>query len=249
MATSYHVTVDLANLGDVIAAEMFPRIRIAVGAIAKIGTEEWQDAVWRAHLWVGEKAPYKESIAWRFTDDDGLSAVIESSYPLAEEIETGRPQKDLKRMLDTSPKAKLTKDGRRYLTIPFRHNIDSLERAGVYEQAKGLGESRVKSTHLVPSRIGVHRIETKWKWLVPVHKYQWGDHLDSDDPKLKRMYRFNTSAGKGKSSTYLTFRTMVEGSPGWIIQPRPGQFIAKGVADGLVGRLNFAIGEAVNTSF
>ena len=34
----------------------------------------------------------------------------------------------------------------------------------------------------------------------------------------------NTSAGKGKSSVYLTFRTMMEGSAGWITKPVPGVF-------------------------
>ena len=38
------------------------------------------------------------------------------------------------------------------------------------------------------------------------------------------MVRMNTSAGKGKSSAYLTFRTMMEGSAGWITKPVPGVF-------------------------
>ena len=244
--TSYKISVDLEsvqNVSGTILAAVFPRVRMALDKIATLGAEEWQGSVGTAHLWTGEKTPYKESITWRFTSD--LSAIIESDYPLAEEIETGRPRKDLKRMLDTSPKARLTKDGRRYLVIPFRHNVDTLEAAGVYKDAKALTESRVKSKHLIPSRIGLHDIKTKSPWLVPSRRYQWGEHLQSDDQKLNHMYRFNTSAGKGKSSAYLTFRVMMEGSPGWIIQPRPGLFLAKGVADGLIGRLNFAIGEAV----
>jgi hypothetical protein len=38
------------------------------------------------------------------------------------------------------------------------------------------------------------------------------------------MVRMNTSAGKAKSSAYLTFRTMMEGSAGWITKPVPGVF-------------------------
>lgn len=101
---------------------------------------------------------------------------------------------------------------------------------------------------MIASRIGYHDIKTKSPWLVPKHHYKWGDRMESDNPQLNGLYRFKTSAGRGKSSAYLTFRTMVEGSPGWIIAPRPGLLIAKEVADGLVGDLNFAIGEAVAAS-
>jgi hypothetical protein len=44
------------------------------------------------------------------------------------------------------------------------------------------------------------------------------------------MYRFDTGAGKARSSQYLTFRVMAEGSSGWIVPAKPGLYIARGVA-------------------
>ena len=45
--------------------------------------------------------------------------------------------------------------------------------------------------------------------------------------------RFNTSAGKGKSSAYLTFRVMSEGSSGWVTKAKPGLMLAQGVTNAL----------------
>jgi hypothetical protein len=47
------------------------------------------------------------------------------------------------------------------------------------------------------------------------------------------MYRFETSSGKQRSSSYITFRTISEGSPGWILPARTSLHIARDVADGL----------------
>jgi hypothetical protein len=44
------------------------------------------------------------------------------------------------------------------------------------------------------------------------------------------MVRFNTGTG---GSTFLTFRVMVEGSPGWIVPAKPGLWLAKTVAESL----------------
>ena len=45
------------------------------------------------------------------------------------------------------------------------------------------------------------------------------------------MVRFDTSSGKQKRSSYMTFRVMTEHSHGWVIPARPGLFIVKGVVD------------------
>jgi len=47
------------------------------------------------------------------------------------------------------------------------------------------------------------------------------------------MVRMDTSTGKAKSSAYLTFRTLAEGSPGWIQKAKPGLWILRGVAAGI----------------
>jgi hypothetical protein len=59
------------------------------------------------------------------------------------------------------------------------------------------------------------------------------------------MVRFDTSSGKQKSSSYLTFRVMGEWSSGWVVGPREGLRLAQGVAEGLQPVLEQAVGKAV----
>ena len=40
----------------------------------------------------------------------------------------------------------------------------------------------------------------------------------------------NTSSGNQKSSAYLTFRVMAEGSTGWIVPAKPAQWVARSIA-------------------
>lgn len=43
------------------------------------------------------------------------------------------------------------------------------------------------------------------------------------------MRKMDTSAGKAKSSAYMTFRVMVEGSSKWIVPAKPGLYIVRDV--------------------
>jgi hypothetical protein len=56
----------------------------------------------------------------------------------------------------------------------------------------------------------------------------------------------NTSAGKAKSSAYLTFRTMKEGSPKWIVPAKPGLQIVSKVAADLEPILEETMGKVVS---
>lgn len=44
------------------------------------------------------------------------------------------------------------------------------------------------------------------------------------------MVRMNTSSGNQRSSQYLTFRVMIEGSSGWIIPAQRGRHLAADIA-------------------
>lgn len=123
--------------------------------------------------------------------------------------------------------------GKRYLIIPFRHTLSSMP-AAVRGGAKLLTKSQVTGMGVRQSGTGAWDIKTRAPLLVPQRKYKWGDRLPSGLALKKAdhhktdiyagMVRMNTSAGKGKSSAYLTFRTMMEGSAGWITKPVPGVF-------------------------
>jgi hypothetical protein len=79
--------------------------------------------------------------------------------------------------------------------------------------------------------------------IVPQQSYAWGKRLPAELAPKKKAYhvtdlyagmvRFDTSAGKQKSSSYATFRTLGAWSDGWIIPAKPGLYLAKGVADSI----------------
>lgn len=91
--------------------------------------------------------------------------------------------------------------------------------------------------------------KTHGPMMVKQKQYQWGARIAAGffgpnpnksgmgngfNPRGKfdtaaGMVRFDTSSGKQKSSSYMTFRVMSEKSNGWIVPPQPGKWIAKGV--------------------
>lgn len=199
------IQVDLSGLlnatGD-ISAKIFPLVSQAVGAIAQQAQYQWKDGVKQSRLWSGEKSPYMNSIAWKMTGD--FSAEVSSDYPLAAEIENGRPAKDLKKMLDTSQKVRRTKDGRRFLIIPMRHNTpghDALAPAmpaSVYALAEEMKKSSVTSSSeqrpsgeitVMSPGSGMRPASTqspfssnpatKQQYMVPRHQYKWGERLNT----------------------------------------------------------------------
>jgi hypothetical protein len=263
---SYGIRVDLSDLlgaNSALVHQIFPQIGAAVSMVAEEAAFRWKSAIMKARLWQGEKGPYADSIKWTMTGP--FEAEVTTDYKLAGEIETGRPAKDLKRMLQTSQKTRIATHGphagQRYLIIPFRHNVPTASGEGalapqmpshVYSLAKKLPHSRVLPYLIKPTRVSGSG------HTVAAHKYKWGGRLPAGlTPKLKPhhhsdihagMVRMDTSSGKSRSSAYLTFRIMGEWSTGWIVGPKEGLFLAQKVADGLQPVLEEAIGKAVTLS-
>lgn len=255
----FRISVDLSQVAfaasQAIDVQVFPLLNQAVRAIASQTAANWQEAVQRAKLWSGEKDAYAGSITWKMTGD--FDAVVESDYRLAQEIEEGRPAKDLKRMLDTSMKVRMSAKGKRYLIIPFRHNTPGNEahaRAmppAIAAAAATLAPSSIVGQGTRLSGTGAFDIKTRQPVQVAQRKYNWGDRLVGaalmgGSKHHEGMYRFDATTPGGKRySTYLTFRTMVEGSPGWITQPKPGLHIVRDVVTDMQPKAERAIGEAV----
>lgn len=226
-----------------IYAQVYPLLTEAVGAVAQQTAVNWMAAVQDAKLWVNEKDAYAASIQTKMTG--AYSALVWSDYKLAEEIENGRPPRDLKRMLNTSLKVRTTKSGSRYLIIPFRHSTPGQNATGpsmpdhVYAAAKKLKPSHVTGMTERLSGTGAMDVKTRQFLTVPQRTYQWGGRLApgsmGPNPKGKSdrfavMVRFNDPKKKGpKYSAYMTFRVMSEKSSGWIIPAKPGLKIAHGV--------------------
>lgn len=269
MASEYGIAIDLSPLLDqagVITRDIFPRIHQAVGAVALAVQQRWADAVMKTPgIWVVERQEYAKSLRWAYTGH--FSARVYTDYQPAEWIESGRPERDLKRMLDTSTKVRLSSKGKRYLIIPFRHNVpgpQGVQQGGtlapqmppaIYALAKQLAPSRVIGKTQRLSGTGAWDPKTKLPLTVGQKIYLWGGALPAGlAPKLKPahatdpyagMRRFDTSTGKAKSSAYLTFRTMVEGSPKWIVPAQPGKWVAQGVANNAQPLAQQILGEAM----
>lgn len=278
----YSVRFDLASTLEITAIvnkAVFPLLNQAVKAVAQQTAANWQESVFRAKLWSGEKDEYAKSIKWEMTGD--FSAVVESDYKHAEEIETGRPARDLKRMLDTSQKVRQTESGKRFLVIPMRHNTpgnNALAKAmpkSVHDLASQLTKSRVVSVGERPSgqvtrlppKSGMHAsgkqtsflssTATKQHAMVAKRNYEWGGRLSNaalkasgmdlaDRKKYAGMVRMDTSTpGGAKSSSYMTFRIMMEGQKGWIVPAQPGQYLAKKVVEDMAPKAQAAFAEAI----
>jgi len=146
-------------------------------------------------------------------------------------IEDGIKPFNQKDKLLSSPKAKVSKSGSRYLTVPFRHGVPGTTTMQsmpqhIYDSAKNLGYSR-KNNFLVAALTG--------------KKYSWGGRLQSTSegqrshvaPHPGKGYTWKTGLysgmakmGKTNHSQYMTFRRVSTNSdpaswqfPG--VKPRP----------------------------
>lgn len=280
----YKISVDLApllNAAGAMTQQLMPLVSQAVHAVAEAAQHQWIDGVKQARLWSGEKQPYMASIQMKMTGP--FSAEVSSDYALAFEIENGRPSKDLKAMLQTSSKVRTTKDGRRFMVIPMRHNSpgnDALATPmppAIYELAAAMSKSSVTGqsqrpagevTDITPAygmRPAADQSGNAWTgggkapMMVPRHHYAWGDRLPAGlapklDPKHSHdpfagMVRMDTSSGGQKSSAFMTFRVMIEGSDKWIIKERPGLKLVDKVATTMQPIAEAALAEAVKRTF
>ncbi len=227
------VNVNLDGLKEDVKA----RVSVAVERAAQKAVQVWDRAIFDAKLSPYDKDAYRASLKYNMLGD--FAAEVFTDFRYAEDIERGRPARDQKVMLQTSKKTRVVKRGKnagsKYLIIPFRHNIPNNESHAkampdlVYAQAKMLTKSRILSVGTRISATG---------HSVAQNKYEWGERLPEGlMPKLKPhhttdiyagMVRFDTSSGKQKSSSYLTFRIMGGWqSNKWIIPQQPALPLAK----------------------
>lgn len=254
----YRISLSLGDQMGISAginAALFPLVNQAVNGIAQATASRWVESVQRAKLWSGEKDAYAKTIAYRMTGD--FSAVVESDYRYAQDIETGRPARDLKKMLNTSMKVRVTSKGTRYLIIPFRHNTPGNSAhapamsPAVHSQASALSLSKITGHGRRLSGTGAFNLKTQAPATVRQRSYSWGGRLTGAGiPRNQQgMVRMNTATGEGKkSSSYLTFRVMSENSTGWIIKAQPGQNIARDVAQEMQPVAEAFLSEAVKRS-
>lgn len=165
----------------------------------------------------------------RFLDD--YTGEVFTTSPHASIIEDGQDPHDMKPGLLSSPKAKVNKEGKRWITVPFRHGVPGTVGmpsmpTNVHQQARKLGFSR-RNNALISFFTG--------------RKYKWDGRLSEDAQGQRSHIKPHTGAGytwksgqysgmvrmgKPGHTQYLTFRRVSENSdprswqhPG--VKPRP----------------------------
>jgi hypothetical protein len=229
----------------------------ALAETARAAQGDWQESIYRQ---TGMYQPYKDRYALSVkydVDKTNLTARIYSDDPMATPFETGEPARDLKRMLNTSEKVRVSKGGKhpgqRYLIIPFRHQTPGYIAHGsdmptdVYRQAMALTKSKVTLMSMRRSGLNASDVRTRGPLMTMRSSYNWGGRLNGPNiPARQRgMVRMETSSGKQTSSKYFTFRVITENSTGWIVPAKPGRFIVKGVADRAQDMLTFNVQNAI----
>ena len=179
------------------------------------------------------------------------SVLITSTDPQAEVIEKGGQEIDLHLVLPYAPKARLSKNGHKYLRIPFRHATSEPGSQGQRFQV-----IRPAGSNVLPKAVHA-AMQTKRRYLVtgtrqetsinPPHRqvtrflYVKGPGrmksdelqalgLDPTDVSTKRLIGL-VRTGVQRHSGYLTFRTLSALPPaeGWRIRPYEAQHLTEAV--------------------
>lgn len=206
--------------------------------------------------------------------NDPFHARIEPRGKLAYWLEKGVQPFDLKKMLQTSHKVRISKDGKRYLVIPFRHGTPGSKTLPpmpeeVYNQAKTLRHSAIKGTFKEGSVRDAQSFEeaemlrANNPHRVKRNIYAWGEKLGGGGI-YEGMYRFqknptinrmnfdlgkfagltNPTGNTINNSHYMTFRVMVEDSGGWMHPGIKPMNILKETVDQIEAPIIKMMGEA-----
>lgn len=271
--------VDTQGLGNVIfALQAIGENRLPATAMA---VRDSAEAVQRR--WIQNT----KGAGFRYSKGDYLQGITEGMvYPYqgsvysgavinlalsASWIEHGTAPHDMKKMLFTSAKVRISAKGKRYLIIPFRHGTPS---AGSHEG--GLGESRAtlrtmpKAVYamaktLTRSRqLSAYKVQSanRGKGMAVRYTYRWAGKLTQGDleaaglgktnrrPHWKAspyagMVRFPAHENTGQS-TYMTFRVMHEDSNGWLHPGTAPRKLAEMTANQMEPVVRQIIGEGFN---
>ncbi|HET7675840.1 MAG TPA: hypothetical protein VFL54_09990 [Gammaproteobacteria bacterium] len=263
--SEFHIGIELDLPPNApVNAQTFPNLAYAVQQIAEMGADIWRGYASGKPLPNGRiiharTGQYMRSISMRRKGDFAAEDFSELSY--AEALEEGTGPRDMKKMLNTSLKVRISKKGKRYLIIPFRHGTPgavgfrSTMPEPVHEMWRGMRASRVTGVRHEPNQLGVHHPRSKTPLLVTRRKYSWGDRMSAAQLRsagvrgrqLRHMtgmvhFKDPVSGGHGQ---YLTFRVMTEDSKGWITQGTPAYHPAKSTAEQLQPLAEKAFAEAV----
>lgn len=227
------------------ARALFPNQAHAIAQLAQMAHRRWLEyasgkrALPDGRMLHAVSGGYLSSI--QIEEDGELRYVIYSNDPKAEWIEEGFPAFDMKKMLRTSDRARMTADGRRYMIVPFRHKTQDANLGVVLPQ-------EAQAWWLAPGRrssvvTGHYREKSvNSDATVTRNTYKWGDRLtrgelegigiDPDSQlgsRMVGMVRFQNNEDQG--GQHVTFRVMTEDSSAWLMPQRQGYWPARATFD------------------
>lgn len=255
--SSYSIGLTIDFPPDIpFGADAFPTLTGAVQAMAQSAYQQWKRYAQGEPLPNGQvigvrSSTYHRSIQLQQIDPFHYRCFSNLAY--AEAIETGNPARDLKKLLDSSLKVRRSKDGKRYLIIPFRWGTPGTIGFGGnvlpsavhhFWKPPGVTRSRVISMGSRVSGTGADDLKTRKPLLVDQRNYQWGQRLTAKHlgalgiggqaaKRMAGMVNFRNPGGTGGAahSSFLTFRVMSEDSTGWKAPAIPGKYPVKTVAE------------------
>lgn len=222
------------------AEALFPNQARAVQALAVQAQRRWLEyATGHRPLPSGDtiravSGAYASSI--KIHEAGSLKYIIYSDDPKAAFIEEGTQAWDMHKVLQTSDKVRLTKDGRKYLIYPFRHKTSGALGVTMPQETQGWWLTPGRRSSVVTGHYRERSVNNP-DHRVTRNTYLWGDRMtradvggmgldpEKEGRNLVGMVRFQNDTDRG--GQYLTFRVMVEGGRGWRMPSRPGQYPAR----------------------
>lgn len=229
------------------AATLFPNQIGAIKRLAVLAQKRWIDYASGRPLPDGSSVKrwsgaYARSI--QIEHDGDLRYSIFSDDPKALLIEEGGGGWDMKKLLWTSHKVRISKDGKRYLIYPFRHGTPQTTVLGEYAGSEmpvpvhqwWLSKDQPKESSQVTGHFN-EKSAQDGQTNVQRNTYSWGSRLSAKDVSeigldpeqegrnLVGMVRFGNP--DGGHSQHVTFRVMSEDSSGWQVEDRAGKYPAR----------------------
>lgn len=201
-------------------------------------TKKW-DALVDQNLY-STRGEYKKGMFVEYTDDSVITGLTPRQSQLSLMIEEGSGSFDEKEGFSKSDKKKLNKDGKWYLTVPFR-----------WATSEALGESMTFSNKMpkpIEKLVKVAKSPLKFEDLPPSFQKKGVNKTSGYNHQFtiyEGLHRVESGSGKEKRGVYMSFRRAGENSDpeSWM---HPG-FEAHKLMEKAFSEVN--IGEVVDFSF
>ncbi|MHA0048572.1 hypothetical protein [Deinococcus sp. PEB2-67] len=217
------------------ASELFPNQVRALQGLAQLAQRRWIEyatgarALPDGRTLSADSGEYASSIKIRA--DGALKYVIYSDAPHAEWLEYGGPAWDMRKLLGTSDKVRISEDGHRYLIVPFRHKAPGALGVTMPQETHSYWLQRDRKSSVVSGHYREQSVQPGGA-TVTRNTYLWGDRLSARDlsdmgldpegaaRNLVGMVRFQH---QDRGGSYLTFRVISDASEnGWQQPAQPG---------------------------